>query len=238
MTPVLNALLLPHDTHQILTLARVLDALRCAVRGLGTYYSDTAQPASAASSGSGSVAVAGTGQPALPPVRHEQDECFLPYPLREEGRFSECSPLQAGSAVYRAVDRNTGRRVVIKCVFQPYGEDVHEAWAAAGAAPQLLELCTYPGGMQVVVMEDCAPEEGWVMLADLQGPEARAGCKAAQQALQRVHEQAAGKVHGDMRVANTMVNLRDGNCSVRFIDFEVCMCGSKGEVRRGTLTGL
>lgn len=76
------------------------------------------------------------------------------------------------------------------------------------------------------------------MLADLQGPEARAGCKAAQQALQRVHEQAAGKVHGDTRVANTMVNLRDGNCSVRFIDFEVCMCGSKGEVRRGTLTGL
>lgn len=216
LTPVLNALLLPHDTHHVLALARVMDALRCAVRDLGVYYSGRAQPAAAAAS----VSVAVAGQPVLPPVRHEHQECFLPYPLREEGRFSECVPLQAGSAVvYRAVDGNTGRRVVVKCVFQPYGAGVHRAWAAAGVAPPLLDLRTCPGGMQVVVMEECTPDEGWVRLADLQGPAAEAGCCTAQQALQQVHQQAGG-VHGDARVINTLVNLRDA-AVVRFIDFEV-----------------
>ena len=216
---MLNVLPLPHDTHQLLTLARVLDALRCAVRDLGDYYS-RAQPAAATAPASAAAA----GQPVLPPVRHERGECFLPYPLREGPRFSECVPLRGGSAVYRAVDGKTGRRVVAKCVFQAYGKDVHHAWAAKGVAPPLLELIDCPGGMQVAVMEECAVEEGWVALADLTGAEAEAGCRAAQEALQWVHQQAEGGVHGDARVLNTLFNPRAaaaGHCAVRFIDFEV-----------------
>lgn len=230
LTPVLNVLPLPHDTHQILTLARVLDALRRTLRDLGDYYSARAQPAAATAS----VSAAAAGQPVFPHVRHEHGECFLPYPLREEGRFSECVPLPGGSAVYRAMDGTTGRRVVIKCVFQPYGEDVHRTWAAAGVAPPMLDLINYPGGMQVVVMEECAPEEGWARLADLNGAEAEAGCCAAQQALQRVHQQASG-VHGDVRVINTLFNPQAaaaGHCAVRFIDFEVggAHCSRQGWV--------
>ena len=235
LTPVLNVLPLPHDTHQVLTLARVLDALRHAVRGLGDYYSARAQPAAATAS----VSAAAAGQPVLPPVRHEHSECFLPYPLQEEGRFSECVPLPGGSAVYRAVDGTTGRRVVVKFVFQPYGEDVHRRWAAAGVAPPLLDLINYPGGMQVVVMEECAPEEGWVRLADLKGAEAEAGCCAAQQALQRVHRQAGG-VHGDMRVTNILFNPQAaaaGHCAVRFIDFEVGGAHCSRRVGWGKLVG-
>ena len=90
---------------------------------------------------------------------------------------------------------------------------VHRAWAAAGLAPQVLLEQVLPCGLTMLVMEQLAAEDGWVMFYSLQQKQKRQLQGAVVAALARAHavvvdaDRGLTGVHADLRQANVMVRL-------------------------------
>lgn len=123
--------------------------------------------------------------------------------------------------------RLDGRPVVVKFT-QRYGLKVHQRWAAAGFAPNLLpETRKLPGGWYMVVMDLLVPEE-WVPLCEVPSDLQEGARELALATLSKAHdleiepgegsEEGAKGVHGDMRHNNVMVNTMDSK--VMFVDFD------------------
>ena len=110
----------------------------------------------------------------------------------------------------------SGKHMVVKLT-QRYGLEIHETWARAGVAPQLLEFVELPGGWRMVVMEWLG--EPWQRLDKLLktlAVQQRAEAKeAALKALSLGHGSvplSRGSqmrcVHGDARNVNVLVCRR------------------------------
>lgn len=113
---------------------------------------------------------------------------------------------------------------------------VHRAWAAEHLAPELVLEKLLPCGLVMLVMEQLARSDGWVMFFSL-APDLKQQLNGAVvAALGRAHaivvDRGLPGVHGDLRQANVMVQLphadsgggaagAGGGCAeVRFVDFD------------------
>ena len=111
------------------------------------------------------------------------------------------------------VKLRSGQHAIIKLT-QRYGREVHEAWARAGVAPQLLEFADLPGGWRLVAMEWLS--EPWQPLHTLRAEQRQEARAAALQALalghgatvMDRHSASLRCVHGDARDVNVLVCRR------------------------------
>jgi hypothetical protein len=194
-----------------------LDALICALRALRLAV-DELRAAYAA------LPPAGRG-----PAGGARSRMLVPYPLADAAVFANARHWCEGKLLFSATHVASGRAVCIKFAPRGYGVDVHAAWAAVGLAPALLEHRVLPGGMHMVVMELLRPEDGWRMLAELDGRQRSAVLAAVLAALRAAHAVplpcGGAGAHGDCRDANVLVRqcaTPDGgvHVDVRFVDFD------------------
>ncbi|GFR44257.1 hypothetical protein Agub_g5459 [Astrephomene gubernaculifera] len=136
----------------------------------------------------------------------------LPYPLRPEKGFRDVQPVGAGvyNPLYFAVYED--RAVAVK--FAHMSADairVHRAWAAADLAPKVVLEKRLPCGLVMLVMEQLAPADGWVMFYSLPPDLKEQLNGAVVAALGRAHtivvDRGLPGVHADLRQANVMVQL-------------------------------
>jgi hypothetical protein len=139
---------------QLDDLVRALCAMRRALGELREHYTQVVERLDPTAPGAGGEAVVPNFSTALP------------YPLREVGVFADVEHFCPGTLLYEATLVATGERVCIKFAPRSYAAAVHAAWAAAGLAPALLEHRVLPGGIHMIVMELCSPDDGWCMLSD------------------------------------------------------------------------
>ena len=238
LTPLLHMLPLTGQPRQLDDLVRALCAMRRALGELREHYTQVVERLDPTAPGAGGDAVV--------------PDFFiaLPYPLRDGGVFADVEHFSPGKLLYEATLVATGERVCIKFAPRSYAAAVHAAWAAAGLAPALLEHRVLPGGIHMIVMELCSPDDGWCLLSDtdmLTGEaaavhsERAAALAAADAALRRAHavQLPCGRcaAHGDCRSVNVLVRraptpssggeAQDAAFQVRFLDFD--WAGPAGE---------
>ena len=237
LTPLLHMLPLTGQPRQLDDLVRALCAMRRALEELREHYTHAVAQLAAAPSAVGDAVV--------PDVF-----TALPYPLQDGHVFADVEHFGPGKLLYEATLVATGERVCIKFAPRSYAAAVHAAWAAAGLAPALLEHRMLPGGIHMIIMELCSPDDGWCMLSDTNvrasqadvPSERAAALAAADAALRRAHavQLPCGRsaVHGDCRSANVLVRrvpttpgssrvADDAAFQVRFLDFD--WAGPAGE---------
>ncbi|KAG5192569.1 hypothetical protein JKP88DRAFT_293060 [Tribonema minus] len=165
----------------------------------------------------------------------------LPYPVRHSSSYEGIETLGVRhKLLFRArlssaaAGGAPGMRVLIKFTgaYSPQASGmVHEAWAQAGLAPQLIECMRLPGGPTMVVMAHVRQDDGWRMLCalELDSEEQKVAFETARNALLRAQGiripggdgVSRATVHGDIRGPNIMVKQDErGAWHVRFIDFD------------------
>lgn len=127
------------------------------------------------------------------------------------------------------------RPVIVKIVYNRYGEEVHRVLAERGMAPRLYGVKKLEGGPVMVVMEDLSVNREWTTLYSIipQGINAPRNDVIREKVHPRLLEivktlNTHGFVHGDIRTNNIMVKTRkEEECFL--IDFE--WAGKAGEVK-------
>ena len=218
LTPFLHCLPVTCQPRHLDALVAALRALRVGIAELKSHYMSAPVTAAAAAA-------------QMP----RDPRLALPYPLREDGSFSEVEHLCARKLVYSAtatgavaagLPSHASKKVCVKFAARSYGTEVHTTWAAVGLAPALYEHRLLPGGVHMVVMELLSRDDGWCMLHEVPPSERSAAACAVAEALARAHGlqlSCSGRAaHGDCREANVLLRREatPGAYSVRFIDFD------------------
>ena len=236
LTPLLHMLPLTGQPQQLDDLVRALCAMRRALEELREHYTQVVAQLATAPGADGEAVV-------------PDSSTALPYPLRDGNMFADVEHFSPGKLLYEATLVATGERVCIKFAPRSYAAAVHAAWAAVGLAPALLEHRMLPGGIHMIVMELCSPDDGWCLLSDTDmlareasvPSERAAALAAADAALRRAHavQLPCGRcaAHGDCRSVNVLVRRAptpgsgrvadDAAFQVRFLDFD--WAGPAGE---------
>ena len=211
LTAFIPVLLLRDQPLAMARLVATLRALRTAVRRLNAHYKGFTPPEA--------------GRARTAPGASREPGIALPYPLRDAARFTEVVHLCDDKLLYAARDGSRPEGLVcVKFSRRGYGREVHAAWAGAGHAPALYEVCALPGGLTMVVMELLPRTHGWRMLSDSMSPEAWAAARAALQVVHATELPGGGGrgVHGDCRPNNVLLRQlpSSGGYDVRFVDFD------------------
>jgi hypothetical protein len=111
---------------------------------------------------------------------------------------------------------STEEEVIVKFVFERYGEAAHLAAAAAGLAPKLLSHSRLPGDVYMVVMEPLPSGFKSCSTIGLIPEDAK---DAVASTVGRFHD--LDLVHGDLRDSNVFVHKTDeGKWECQLIDFD------------------
>jgi hypothetical protein len=215
LTAFIPVLLLRDQPLAMARLVATLRALRTAVRRLNAHYKGFTPPEA--------------GRVRTAPGSSRDPGIALPYPLRDAARFTDVVHLCDDKLLYAARDETRDEtradaQVCVKFSRRGYGREVHAAWAGAGHAPAVYEVCALPGGLTMAVMELLPRTHGWCMLSEGMPQEAWAAARAALQVVHATELPGGGGrgVHGDCRPNNVL--LRQGPSSdsydVRFVDFD------------------
>ena len=137
-------------------------------------------------------------------------------------RFVNVRRHQAEHAgLYLYADPITGQKRLAKFSGR-YGTEVHAAWASAGLAPALFDVIDLKYNSFLITME--LLPEAWRVLSDVPDSELLEAKPHVLQALLNAQpvEICMGAVgaHGDMRLPNVAVLLKDLQWHIRFLDFD------------------
>eukprot|EP00198_Chlamydomonas_reinhardtii_P012235 XP_001701572.1 predicted protein [Chlamydomonas reinhardtii] len=125
----------------------------------------------------------------------------------------QCGAAPAAASVVAATTSDPAVAVAVK--FGRMSADavrVHRAWAAAGLAPQVLLEQVLPCGLTMLVMEQLAAEDGWVMFYSLQQKQKRQ-LQGAAGPLPQGHRRT--QVHQLDRISTAAGGYGSGLCGLR-----------------------
>jgi hypothetical protein len=192
-----------HDALALKSFARILGALRSAIKSLNTYYTDLHSRQS----------LVHLHDPTYPFCNSYTSFDGSKVDFQYEARMDDKKLLFRGSS-------SDEKKILFIKFTQKYSKEVHEYCASRKIAPDLYAIETFGGGWMMVVMEYLDSDTYTLLKDSTTSPQILRG--AVLSAVTTLHQ--GGFVHGDIRNVNLMVrnewNPDDGVINLKMIDFD------------------